>query len=386
MSEWRDVTVAELGKLYDGPHATPTRITSGPYFLNISSLEDGRLDLSKSDHVSEAEFVKWTRRITPAPGDLLFSYETRLGEAALMPSGVRACLGRRMALIRPDRSIVEPRYLLYLYLSPVLQSLIEKNTIHGATVNRIALSTMSSWQVSVPPLHEQRAIAEVLGALDDKIAANTKLAEASEHFVAAQFDLAMRGSTTKPLLDVVSVHFGEAFKGAHFVGANEGRPLIRIRDLRTFSPQIWTTEKRTRELLIEPGEILVGMDAEFRPTAWLGVPGLLNQRVCRMHSELFGPAYLREALRRPLTALENEKSATTVIHLNKSDLERATIEVPTQVALDRFERNAEPVFAHRVALASQSRALAATRDALLPQLMSGKLRVKDAESLVAEVA
>ena len=50
----------ELGNLFDGPHATPRRTDTGPYFLNIASLVDGRLDLSLSDHVSEAEFTEWT--------------------------------------------------------------------------------------------------------------------------------------------------------------------------------------------------------------------------------------------------------------------------------------------------------------------------------------
>src|SRR5664279_5170116 len=109
------LTFGDLGDLFDGPHATPQRTDVGPFFLNITSLVDGRLDLSQSDHVSEAEFAHWTRRVTPERDDLLFSYETRLGEAALMPGGIRACLGRRMALMRPNREIVNPRFLLYYY-------------------------------------------------------------------------------------------------------------------------------------------------------------------------------------------------------------------------------------------------------------------------------
>ena len=118
------LTIGEIGTLYDGPHATPTRRTEGPYFLNIASLRNGRLDLASSDHVSDDDFISWTRRVQPEAGDLLFSYETRLGEAALMPADVRACLGRRMALLRPNRSLVDPRFLLYFYLGPDFQSTI----------------------------------------------------------------------------------------------------------------------------------------------------------------------------------------------------------------------------------------------------------------------
>lgn len=142
----------ELVEIFDGPHATPTRRTEGAYFLNIASLKAGRLDLSESDRVSDEDFVKWTRRVQPRAGDLLFSYETRLGEAALMPAEVRACLGRRMALMRVRTGKVVPRYLLYFYLSPEFQSLIAERAIHGATVSRIPLKEMGSWAVELPDL------------------------------------------------------------------------------------------------------------------------------------------------------------------------------------------------------------------------------------------
>ncbi|MBA3014540.1 MAG: restriction endonuclease subunit S, partial [Proteobacteria bacterium] len=101
-------TISEIAAVFDGPHATPKKIEAGPCFLSISSLEKGRLDLTKSAYLSEIDFKKWTKRVTPQKGDLLFSYETRLGEAALMPDGIRACLGRRMGWLRPKRDKVIP--------------------------------------------------------------------------------------------------------------------------------------------------------------------------------------------------------------------------------------------------------------------------------------
>lgn len=161
--------LADLGELFDGPHATPVRRAEGPYFLNIASLKAGRLDLSESDHVSDDDFVKWTRRVTPQAEDLLFSYETRLGEAALMPPGIRACLGRRMALLRPNRDRVDPHFLLHFYLSPEFQRMLASRTIHGATVPRIGLATMGGWEVDIPGLKEQLQIASQLRALHDTV-------------------------------------------------------------------------------------------------------------------------------------------------------------------------------------------------------------------------
>ena len=168
-------TVGEIAEIYDGPHATPKKTIIGPYFLSISSLENGRLDLSKSAHLEETDFNKWTKRVTPQEGDLLFSYETRLGEAALMPAGVKACLGRRMGLLRPNIGKVIPEYLLYAYLSPYFQQTIVSNTIRGATVDRIALSELPEFGIRIPALPEQIKISSLLRAIDSKIELNNHI-------------------------------------------------------------------------------------------------------------------------------------------------------------------------------------------------------------------
>jgi type I restriction enzyme S subunit len=172
MAKWREYRVGDVAEIYDGPHATPSKTDAGPWFLSISSLKQGRLDLRESAHVSEEDFQQWTRRVTPQAGDLLFSYETRLGEAALMPDSLRGCLGRRMALMRARHDIVEPRYLLYAYISPEFQETIRQRAVRGATVDRIPLSDLPDWPIRLPDLTTQRQIAIVLGALDDKIAIN----------------------------------------------------------------------------------------------------------------------------------------------------------------------------------------------------------------------
>ncbi|EQD42050.1 type I restriction-modification system S subunit, partial [mine drainage metagenome] len=110
--EWRELQLDELVEVYDGPHATPKKTDSGPIFLGISNLAHGRIDLSDTEHLSEDDFQRWTRRITPQPGDIVFSYETRLGEAAIIPNGLRCCLGRRMGLLRARPGCVDSRFLL----------------------------------------------------------------------------------------------------------------------------------------------------------------------------------------------------------------------------------------------------------------------------------
>ena len=157
-------TLGTIATVFDGPHATPDKTVAGPWFLSISSLQGGRLVLAESAHLGEQDFTRWTRRVTPTAGDVLFSYETRLGEAALMPVGVRACLGRRMALLRPRIDVVGSRTLLQAYLS-VVQETIRQRAVHGATVDRIPLTELSAWPIAVPERAGQ--LESLLGAIDD---------------------------------------------------------------------------------------------------------------------------------------------------------------------------------------------------------------------------
>ena len=185
----KDVTkLGNIADIYDGPHATPKKIENGKYFLSISSLDNGSLDLSKSAFISDKDFIKWTKRVQPQKGDLLFSYETRLGEAALMPDNLQACLGRRMGLLRPKKDKVIPQYLLFAYLSPEFQKVIRKNTIKGATVDRIALNELGNFPIYIPDLKTQQSIAAVLSALDKKIALNKQINARLEDMAKTLYD------------------------------------------------------------------------------------------------------------------------------------------------------------------------------------------------------
>jgi type I restriction enzyme, S subunit len=182
-----ETTVGEVCQVFDGPHATPTRLDAGPVFLGITSLNQGRIDLASSDHVSEEDFAKLTRRVTPRRGDVVFSYETKLGEAAIIPEGLRCCLGRRMGLMRPDPQKLDSRFLLYYYLGPEFQDVIRERTIYGSTVERIALIEFPKFPLRIPPLAEKKAIAAVLGALDDKIELNRRMNATLEAMARALF-------------------------------------------------------------------------------------------------------------------------------------------------------------------------------------------------------
>jgi type I restriction enzyme S subunit len=160
-ANWTPVEISKFAIVYDGPHATPKTVSEGPIFLGISALEDGEIKLGKTRHVTPADFVTWTKRVKPRQGDVVFSYETRLGQAAIIPEGLACCLGRRMGLLRVrDGAEVDPTFLLRSYLSPSFQRFLQKNTVEGATVDRFSIKDFPSFSMRIPPLETQREVVQ----------------------------------------------------------------------------------------------------------------------------------------------------------------------------------------------------------------------------------
>ncbi len=159
------VSIAAFAEVFDGPHATPKTVDHGPIFLGISSLQDGEINLSETRHVTPKDFLQWTRRVRPQADDIVFSYETRLGQAAIIPDGLECCLGRRMGLVRVDRKRINPKFFIYQYIAPPFREFLGTRTVRGATVDRISLKEFPSYQIVLPTLDEQEKIVTKLDYL-----------------------------------------------------------------------------------------------------------------------------------------------------------------------------------------------------------------------------
>ncbi|MBA3483223.1 MAG: restriction endonuclease subunit S [Pirellulales bacterium] len=148
---WRTGCVRDVVEgLYDGPHATPPAAESGAVFLGIKNLAGTRLKLEEIRYIGESDWPRWTKRVQPRADDIVFSYEAALGLFSLIPPGLRCCLGRRLALLRPNPTSGS-RYLLHWFTSSYFQELLQARAMLGATVNRTSLLEFPSYPILLPP-------------------------------------------------------------------------------------------------------------------------------------------------------------------------------------------------------------------------------------------
>ena len=108
------IVIKEICEVYDGPHATPKKTVDGPVYLGIDAItDDGKINAKEFAHLSEEDYIKWTKRVTPQYGDIVFSYEATLGRYALIPKDFYGCLGRRLAIIRNVSKDIDTLWLYY---------------------------------------------------------------------------------------------------------------------------------------------------------------------------------------------------------------------------------------------------------------------------------
>ena len=363
--------------IYDGPHATPKEAGDGPVFLGIKNITgDGALDLSEIRHVSEEEYPRWTRRVTPQAGDVVFTYEATLHRYAIIPDGFRGCLGRRVALVRPDPDQVDSRYLLYFFLSRGWRQVIESNVITGATVDRVPLERLPSFPVALPRLRIQQQIAEILSAYDDLIENNRRrmalLEETArqlyrEWFVRLRFpghehtritNGAPEGWARLPLGDRVTLNYGKALKAED--RAEGPCPVYGSSGI------VGTHEK---SLAAAPG-IVVGRKGNVGSIFW-----------CPKDYWPIDTVYFIDAdtsnlwLYYALQHMHFISTDVAVPGLNRDFAYSRPLLVPEPRIVRDFLESAAPLHEQITKVDEMNDKLRAARDLLLPRLMSGKIAI-----------
>ena len=150
----------------------------------------------------------------------------------------------------------------------------------------------------------------------------------------------------KPLGELCSIQNGFAFKSKLF--GDDGMPLIRIRDLSNgFETQTRYSGEYDENFVVNAGDVLVGMDGEFRCYKWKGGPALLNQRVCRLEGfdRRLSPRFTQYGINKYLKAIEEVTSFTTVKHLSAKKIKAIQFPIPPVEEQERIVEILDEAFA-----------------------------------------
>jgi len=187
-SEWPRLTLREAQvSLIDCDHRTPPAADSGYPYVAIPQLSDGRIDIASARRISHTDFVDWTRRAAPAPDDIVLSRRTNPGVTAFVPDGLEFALGQNLVLLRSDGTVVYPPFLRWLVRGPEWWEQIGRFLNVGAVFDSLKCVDIPNFRLRIPPLPEQRRIADILGTLDDKIELNRRMNETLEAIARALF-------------------------------------------------------------------------------------------------------------------------------------------------------------------------------------------------------
>jgi type I restriction enzyme S subunit len=153
-------------------HATPQYDSDGAYpAIRTADVEPGRLKVDTAKRVSEEQYLLWSSRLAPQEDDIVYTREgERFGLAALVPSGTRLCISQRMMVfrIREDHS---SKFFMWQLNAPHVYAQASQDVL-GATAPHVNVDTIRNYSLLVPPLHEQRAIADYISAQMEPIDAS----------------------------------------------------------------------------------------------------------------------------------------------------------------------------------------------------------------------
>ena len=148
----------------DCHNKTAPYVSNGIHLIRTTDIKNGRMQLANTRKISEETYAYWARRMPPQAGDIFFTREAPMGEAAIVPEGEKVCLGQRSMLIRLFPNLLSNRFLLYVIQSPNFQARMIEAAI-GMAVKHLRVGGVEDLVVPVPPKVEQDRIVAIVDQL-----------------------------------------------------------------------------------------------------------------------------------------------------------------------------------------------------------------------------
>lgn len=367
--------------------------------------------------------------------DLLFARQSMVAAGAgkcsvFLHDDEPVCFDSHLIRVRLDQRICNPLFAFYFFESPVGRELIHSITSQGAGVAGITGSNLQGLDVSFPPLVEQNEVAATLGALDDKIELNRKTTAALEEMARALYrswfvdfdpveakaagrapvhmdaataalfpdrfgpDGLPAGWTKASLLDLVTLISGGTPKTSiqeywdGDISWASAKDVSQCRDAFLVETERTITrlglENSSTKIIPRFATVVVARGATTGRACMFGNDFAMNQTCYALHSKRGQPFFANCLVMDAIPEIALSAHGSVFDTITTKTLQTATVNSPPVAIRQAFEREVSPMFHRILQVINESCTLATLRDALLPKLMSGELRVREAEHQIAE--
>jgi type I restriction enzyme S subunit len=398
-------------------------------FVRGGDIRDGWINTDTEDHI-RPELSHRVRAKLAKAGDVAFITKGTVGRAGYLRSGqptvVFAPQVAYWRVLAPD--VLNARFLFYLIRSHAFQSALNGVKTHGSMVaDYVSISLQVDFEFKFPPIGEQRAIAHILGALDDKIELNRRMNETLETIARALFKswfadfdpVRAKAEGRDPSLPeslaglfptrFVDSELGEIPDGWEVKSLDEiarflnglalqkypvtdgpSLPVIKIAQLHAGNTNgsDRASAKLEPDYIVQDGDILFSWSGSLECVLWAGGPGALNQHLFKVTSAKYPRWLCYLGIHQHLDDFRHIAAgkATTMGHIQRHHLSEAKLPIPPPELMRAISAVIEPMIESIWRREVQSNTLATLRDTLLPKLIAGKLRVPDAERFVETAA
>ena len=403
--------------IIDCPHSTPKWQDKGIPVIRNYNLKDGKIDCTNLSFVSEEDYKERVKRAIPEESDIIISREAPMGVVGIVPKEFQCCLGQRLVLLKIDKSKCLPKYLLYTLMSEYVQVQIRRINQTGSIVSNLNISSLKELKIPLHIFEEQRKIANILSAIDDKIQINHQINQELEAMAKTLYDywfvqfdfpdqngkpykssggkMVYNPELKREIPEGWEVETLKDFESKIITGKTPSRansdnfggeiPFITIGDIRgnTF---IYSTSETLTDLgasvqqnkYLPEGSLCVSCIATVGEigftTEWSHANQQINSIVFEDETNRY---YLYFALKNYFeNANASAKTGNTFANMNKEDFSGIRIILPRNEIKNNFHKMTEPYFAQIKCLQGQNQELTQLRDWLLTMLMNGQVKVE----------
>lgn len=398
---------------------------SGLIFLRSAYLQDAGFILENPDRFRSSNADEFGPKIS-RPGDVVITTKGnstgRIGLIRREQAG--AVYSPHLSYWRSkDHDKIDQRFLYFWSSSRQFQLQLASMAHSTDMAPYLSLRDQLRLMIGLPKITTQRAIASVLAALDDKIELNRRMNETLEACARAlfrdwfvdfgptrakmagtapylapdiwslfpnSFDVEGKpvGWDERPLDQIADFLNGLALQKYPAKPDSPSLPVIKIAELRsgiTGNSNRASTDVPAK-YIIEDGDFLFSWSGSLLAKFWTEGRGALNQHLFKVSSDEFPAWFFSQWVWHHLEEFQRiaASKATTMGHIQRGHLTAAQTVCPPSNVIEALGETMKPLLDQIIANQLQSRTLAETRDALLPKLMSGEIRVAQAEKLAGE--